>query len=328
MALFRSHRWGVVLAGGDGSRLRAFTRQVCGDDRPKQFCPLLGGQTLLDRTRARVERVVSPERTLYVLARPHEPFYSRLLADVPVSRRVVQETNRGTLPAILSGLATVVREDPEAVVAFFPSDHHYRDEARFLDGLGRAFDAAESSRDTVILLGAAARSAESSYGYIEPEAAFRPVREGWLRSIRKFWEKPGAQLAQCLIDRGCLWNTFVMVGRARAFLDLIGSAAPRTYHAFRSLFAAESPADSASALTQIYRRIRPSDFSKRVLSSASGSVADARLAVLNLGDVGWTDLGEPDRVRGLLDDFGKLQKLQSPVQGLQRLVGDHLSSPV
>src|SRR3990172_10013989 len=34
-------RWGIILAGGDGTRLRSLTRTITGDDRPKQFCPIL-----------------------------------------------------------------------------------------------------------------------------------------------------------------------------------------------------------------------------------------------------------------------------------------------
>jgi hypothetical protein len=30
--------WVVVLAGGQGTRLQQFTRQILGSDRPKQFC--------------------------------------------------------------------------------------------------------------------------------------------------------------------------------------------------------------------------------------------------------------------------------------------------
>ncbi len=33
----------IILAGGDGTRLRSLTREIAGDDRPKQF------QTLLSR---------------------------------------------------------------------------------------------------------------------------------------------------------------------------------------------------------------------------------------------------------------------------------------
>ena len=34
------HRWAVVLAGGDGTRLRSLTVKIAGDQRPKQLIPL------------------------------------------------------------------------------------------------------------------------------------------------------------------------------------------------------------------------------------------------------------------------------------------------
>src|SRR5260370_1151683 len=40
----RRDRWAVILAGGDGTRLRSLTRAIAGDDRPKQFCPILGSE--------------------------------------------------------------------------------------------------------------------------------------------------------------------------------------------------------------------------------------------------------------------------------------------
>ena len=39
--------WAVVLAGGEGVRLRPLVHRAFGDERPKQFCPLLGPRTLL-----------------------------------------------------------------------------------------------------------------------------------------------------------------------------------------------------------------------------------------------------------------------------------------
>jgi mannose-1-phosphate guanylyltransferase len=45
--------WAVVLAGGEGIRLRCVTRAVAGDDRPKQYVPLIGADSLLRQTMAR-----------------------------------------------------------------------------------------------------------------------------------------------------------------------------------------------------------------------------------------------------------------------------------
>jgi hypothetical protein len=49
------HRWAVLLAGGDGTRLQDLTLKIAGDLRPKQFCSIFGRETLLAQTRARLE---------------------------------------------------------------------------------------------------------------------------------------------------------------------------------------------------------------------------------------------------------------------------------
>ena len=88
-SLNRKHHWGVILSGGDGIRLRALTRLLSGDDRPKQFCRLAGEETLLGQTRRRVAKILPEDRTLHVLAKAHEPFYAAELDRVP-PRELVQ----------------------------------------------------------------------------------------------------------------------------------------------------------------------------------------------------------------------------------------------
>ena len=43
----KSNPWAVILAGGDGTRLKELSRLISGDNRPKQFCALFGGGSLL-----------------------------------------------------------------------------------------------------------------------------------------------------------------------------------------------------------------------------------------------------------------------------------------
>src|SRR5580692_13131610 len=94
--LMNQQRWSVILAGGEGARLRRLTRFVAPDDRPKQFCALIGEKSLLAHTRQRVARIVSQQQTLFVLMKSHERFYASEIGDVPRTRLVVQPASRGT----------------------------------------------------------------------------------------------------------------------------------------------------------------------------------------------------------------------------------------
>ena len=65
----------IILAGGDGTRLIPLARALTGNDRPKQFCAVLGEETLLDQTRRRVRMLIDPARTLTVVTQAHERYY-------------------------------------------------------------------------------------------------------------------------------------------------------------------------------------------------------------------------------------------------------------
>jgi mannose-1-phosphate guanylyltransferase len=293
------HHWGVILAGGEGVRLKSLTRFVSGEDTPKQFCRLLGGKSLLAQTTQRISRTICSGHTVYVLLNSHERFYSKELRNVPPAHMVVQPCNRGTLPAILSSLIHIIRQDKNAVVGFFPSDHHYTEEGRFVSGVGLAFNAAESNPETVILLGVAANHAETEYGWIEAAPAMSTESRDGLLKVKRFWEKPSTRTAKELLERGCVWNTFVMIGRAQAFLDLIRAGAAHIYQAFERLLGLPESVSTNDRLNAIYQCVATADFSKLVLSGAAD-----RLGVWCLGDVGWSDLGDPRRVMTVLDETG------------------------
>src|SRR5437762_13991454 len=121
--LRRSERWAVILAGGDGTRLQSMTRSITGDDRPKQFVPVIGGSTLLDQTRSRVALSVLPGRTLFVVTDKHRRFYQSLTKSVSPNLLLEQPANKGTAPAILYALMRVAAKSPKAIVALLPSVH-------------------------------------------------------------------------------------------------------------------------------------------------------------------------------------------------------------
>ena len=291
-----TRRWGVILAGGDGVRLRRLTRFVWGDDRPKQFCPLLGNRSLLQEARQRAERSICPDQILYSLTRAHKDYYLCDLGDRP-AQRVVQPCNKGTAPAILYTLLHIAQMDPAAIVAILPCDHYYSRENVFTAALESAFAIADSRHGSIVLLGAQPKAPEVEYGWIEVGDVVGP-RPGVFH-VTGFHEKPSLAIAEQLLKSRSLWNTFVMVGHVDAFLDLALASVPALLRALRSA-PVFSASDSETRIPEwLYERIEPTDFSRQILSPGA-----SRLVTMGLGEGEWNDLGDPDRVISTLLERG------------------------
>ncbi len=288
------HTWAVVLAGGDGTRLKSLTRLISGDSRPKQFCPIFDGKTLLTQTRSRLAKAVAPDHTLFVVVKAHERFYKSDLADVDPSRLVIQPENKGTAAAIAFSLLRILQADEEAIVGYFPADHYFEQDGPFLAVIDSAFELAQQNTDSLVLLGAEPHQPEIEYGWIEPGAGY-----GDCTRVSRFWEKPSLDIAKDLLKRGCLWNTFVMVGRARMFLDLLAATVPELLQAFEPVAPMSHDGSETKRVRRLYRSLPPVDFSHQVLAKCTD-----RLLLLRLGDARWSDLGKPERVMATLEEAG------------------------
>jgi mannose-1-phosphate guanylyltransferase len=156
--------------------------------------------------------------------------------------------------------------DPKAAVAFFPADHHFSDDDAFIGHIDSAYSAVAFLPELVALLGVPPETPEVEYGWIEPRIPLGGSVPNSVCRVSRFWEKPHRSLAVELTERGCLWNSFVMVGHVRSLLNLIRRALPRMVEAFesiRSLIATES---GNVALFELYRAIPARSFSHDVLS--------------------------------------------------------------
>ncbi|MBC8164602.1 MAG: NTP transferase domain-containing protein [Bryobacteraceae bacterium] len=278
----------MVLAGGEGTRLRDLAFQFSGDSRPKQFCRFFGGKTLLSHTCERILPLFSADQTLFILTLAHEPYFRDELSEVKCGRKIVQPFNRGTAIAMNVCLERIMQQDEDALVAFFPSDHHYLDCEAFRNSVAAGLQTVEEYPHSVLLMGAQAHYPEVEYGWIEQGRTLVDSEVNPVYRVARFWEKPKLQCATLLQQRGCLWNTFITMGLASAFLELLHGTIPHLKRLSNSR-ALNSDLDT------FYNKVETADFSTDVLCRVPG-----RLIVLQDSTSGWTDLGSPDRLTSTL----------------------------
>lgn len=291
--------WGIVLAGGDGTRVRDFLTQVCGGRGIKQFCAVTGRRSMLEHTLARVERLIPRERILIVVSTHHRPEVEAQLAHWPADNVIFQPLNRDTAPGILLPLAHVSHHAPDATVAIFPSDHFILDESRFMTHVNAAVAETALFPHELTLLGMTPDEIEDGYGWIEPLG-----KEAGRKScgVQRFWEKPSPLQAYGLLRRGALWNTFVCVVQANTLWEMARQAAPDLYMAFMRIRQVLAEPYGSGVIDHIYQTLRPVNFSADICTPLA-----SRLRVLPVPEVGWSDWGSAERILASLHRIGKLE---------------------
>jgi mannose-1-phosphate guanylyltransferase len=274
--------WAIVLAAGDGTRLRDLTTDPSGRTIPKQFCSLDGDVSLLQLALSRAVRVAPGNRVTTVVAAQHEAWWSRPLEQLPGKNVIVQPRNRGTAIGTLLPLLSILDRDPDPRVVLLPADHFVADEAVLGRAMGQALAGIELDPERVVLLGIVPDEADGEFGWIVPAADGRPE----IQRVLHFVEKPRRSVAMQLMSEGAVWNSFILAVRGRTLLELFRKQIPDVVRALEGAMS-RRPEDLDGA----YATLESVDFSRDVLEEHVD-----RLSVLSVPHCGWCDLGTPDRV--------------------------------
>jgi mannose-1-phosphate guanylyltransferase len=284
----RRNIWVVVLAGGDGRRLSALTRNANGICTPKQYCSLNGDHSLLQLALRRALAVTAREHIVPVVTDAHRRWWQSQLLTFRRGGVVVQPGNRGTGLGVLLPLLVIAKCDPEAGVIFFPSDHYVEHEDLLAESLRQATAPEALDSDKITLLGITPNAPDSGFGYLFPA----PDSGVGMRPVHQFIEKPDEATAAELFRAGCVWSSGIFAGRIAQIVSLFERHIPGLMLDLTAVVKNWSdPRIPTAELTFLFNRYPAIDYSRDVLQKCPHD-----LQFLTVPPCGWNDVGTPARL--------------------------------
>jgi mannose-1-phosphate guanylyltransferase len=272
----------VILAGGRGTRFWPLSRKK----RAKQLLALDGKQTMIQQTVARL-LPLAPVKQFWVITNEDlRPAILKQLPKLPKTQVLPEPAGRNTAPAIGLAAFLLLRENPDAVIGMFPSDHVIADEKRFRETLERGIQIAASG-EHIVVIGIRPTRAETGYGYIEAGAP----DDGALR-VRRFTEKPDAARAGEFVTAGnYFWNSGIFLWRARTLANALHEHLPKTAHLLEEIASAFGTRRFAATFRKLYPKCENISVDYAILEPRSAKGEQAGNIFCLPADFGWNDLG-------------------------------------
>jgi len=303
--------WSIVLAGGDGERVKPFVHRWLGRPCPKQYCTFVGTRSMFEHTLNRAALIASTKRTVVVAARHHRSELRTQLFAHLTHRMIEQPVNRDTAAGLFLPISYVRTRDPQAMVVIQPSDHFVYPERRFVETVRQSVAAAEAMPDRLLLLGVQPDRLETEYGWIKPGAQLNVSSIPPIHTVSSFLEKPELAQADAALRAGGLWNTLVLTATVDALWKAGWACFPDLMVLFERLCTAWETPDEGNVLEDLYREMPQYNFSSHLLQQAPEHVA-----VMELRGLLWSDWGKPERIAESIRRIGKIPAF--PMDCLER----------
>jgi len=286
----------VILAGGRGTRFwpRSRTRT------PKQLLSIVGKETMLEQTVARLRPLIPPERTWAVTNAEQAAEVKKQVPAAARRRVLIEPMGRNTAAAIaLAALHVRHAARGDALLAVLPADHYIANPERYRVVVRAALDmAAEKGR--MVVLGIPPTRPDTGFGYIERMRDALDSRGFPVYGVRRFTEKPALAVAKEYAGSGLYhWNAGMFFWRASTFLENLRGYLPKTHAALESLAASIGKSSYEKNLRAIYLTLENISVDYAILEPATREQGAPRVFVIP-AEIGWSDIGSWTAVYELL----------------------------
>jgi mannose-1-phosphate guanylyltransferase len=289
------HAYAVILAGGRGTRFwpRSRTRT------PKQLLNIIGADTMLQQTAARLSPTFSPANLWIVTNEDQAAEVRKQLPRLAKNHVLAEPMGRNTAAAI--GLAAIHlrHQHGDAVMAILPADHYIAQCAKYRALVQSALRIATEPGQMAVL-GIPPTRPETGFGYIERGKTAHRARKFLVYDVRQFTEKPSLPVAKKYVASGrYFWNAGMFFWRVSTFLENLRRYVPKTHAALEKLAQTIGTSRYASALRRIYPRLENISVDYAILEPATRNAKHPVVHVLP-AEIGWSDIGSWEAVHELI----------------------------
>lgn len=190
--------FGVILAGGSGSRLWPLSRELY----PKQLLNLYAEKSLLQSTFERLNKFIPSANIISVTNSKHHANVKMQLGEFNGNSIVLPEpVSKNTAPAIALSVKYIIENsDDDETVLVVPSDLLIEDNEKFIQSVKEAEKFVEQGK--IVTFGVKPNYPETGFGYIKSVE----------NSVIEFCEKPNFETAKKYIqDGGYFWNSGIFM---------------------------------------------------------------------------------------------------------------------
>ena len=294
------NNYAVIMAGGIGSRFWPMSKSSF----PKQFLDILGtGETLIQQTFSRLERICPPENILIVTNTNYKNLCLEQLPNVVESNILCEPAMRNTAPCVAYAAFKIQSMNEDANMIIAASDHIILKEDEFVRVTNDCLDIV-AKNDVLLTLGITPSRPDTGYGYIQfSEDNLSGSKKA--RKVKTFTEKPNQELALNFLDSGdFLWNSGMFIWSAKSITLAYRKHLRDMYEVF----------DEGK---QFYNTINEKEFIDRVFPACKnisidyGIMEKSENVYVYPADFGWSDLG----TWGSLYSHLELDEYKNTIQG-------------
>ena len=289
----------VVLSGGSGTRLWPISREKY----PKQLLPLVGDDSMLQSTVARLEGLENLAEPLLICNEEHRFVVAEQVRLLGKRGTVLLEpVGRNTAPAMTLAALWASRNGDDPVLVVMPADHVIADGASFRQAVERATRLALAG--AAVTFGITPDCAETGYGYIQQGAGLADGSGAF--ELARFVEKPDRATAEGYLSAGdYLWNSGIFVMRASVWLAALEMGRPDILAVCRQAMAeSKEDGDFVRIGRETFAACPADSIDYAVMERLTAALPGLPRGVVIPLAAGWSDVGAWDALWKVLPKCG------------------------